>query len=224
MSLTVKNAPIKELMCGFIFSSIDFNPIYQGAYWAKIKDEFPTVQVASPVGSSISLNLIGPSPVRTLAKSKDNVSIIQYQNNAFRYNWRHTNSKDDYPRFSQIMPTAIQHFMDFKDHLQKEFNLNLELDSLEILKNNVLNLEKFQESKIGNLADNLGLDAYSFHGKNTQDDITLELEVQYKKDVNLINKGIIKIDKTDKPEDKFTKLNDFINDKFMTLFPKWEKE
>ncbi len=117
--------PITEVVCGVFFTPMpELDPVLLGGYWASIRDEFPRRELKAPLMQAapdaweFSLTQdIGP--VRTWFISRDDVFIIQVQQDRFYLNWRMRGA--GYPRFSAsdgepgLLSRFLGHFTRFSD-------------------------------------------------------------------------------------------------------------
>ncbi len=119
MTLTLKNAPLVEVVIGIDFEDIDwFQTTHFGLYWGSIGDRYPISEDQPPIGSlKIDLHEIGLPPLRrTWFISEDQSTLIQLQSNKFLLNWRRTTDVE-YPRFSILKKKFFQELMGFKEFL-----------------------------------------------------------------------------------------------------------
>ena len=127
MNLRFKNPPINELVIGTYFDP----PLYAlrsehiGLLWARLRDEFPTVQQREPLGGWAAAHetvmpigsefLIMP---RFWFISENESNLIQVQKNAFLLNWRKRES--EYPHFTEHLKPNFDKYYDVFDEFARE--------------------------------------------------------------------------------------------------------
>lgn len=102
-----ENPPVVEVVFGFGFDNQpNFSTPQMGLYWSKIRDEFPNIQIVSPLGrpgpgTKVILTDLPPAP-RYLMRRKDGKEIVQVQESWFLLNWVKTGKDDRYPRYDKL--------------------------------------------------------------------------------------------------------------------------
>ena len=128
------NPPVDETVL-----SLQFGPIVQlgaphfGLYWAKIRSEFPKVQVQPPLPSvTEQFELGSPAPpkfgVRFMAEPDlrcwfldvTGNRLLQVQRDRFIHNWRRLTGSETYPRYPSIRATMEAEWIRFCDFLASE--------------------------------------------------------------------------------------------------------
>ena len=116
MTLTLKNAPLVEVVFGIDFEEIEWlRSTHFGLYWGTIGERFPISEDHPPIGE-LKLdpqNLSLPPLRRTWFISEDQSSLLQLQNNKFLLNWRKTKGST-YPRFPNLKESFFKEFASFK--------------------------------------------------------------------------------------------------------------
>ena len=142
----LKNPPIYEVICGFVFNCIpDLDPLQIGIYWDKCRDNYPNRKLQAPLFDEPSIN-IGGFPIRAWFISEDEANLIQLQNDRFYVNWRAKDSK--YPRCSDkednkgLLSNAINEFEKFNNFSKNQFNIVPKLKRIELAKVDIIEKEK----------------------------------------------------------------------------------
>lgn len=115
----LEKSPIVEVVVGFHFDALALvSPVLAGAYWDRIRSEFPTTRVFPRVGTTPAEELISssePSKFRTWLVSEDDVYVVQIQADRFYLNWRRR--EGDYPRASKVIAKALEEIERFDEFL-----------------------------------------------------------------------------------------------------------
>ncbi|MGC9528320.1 MAG: TIGR04255 family protein [Limnospira sp.] len=124
-----ENSPLIEVVCGVVFQPIQslLTP-HIGLLWEKLKRDYPSCRELAPLTpplelyenlpSELTLELsdIPPLPRVWFVDAEGN-GIIQVQRDRFLYNWRKGNSKNSYPRYSQVFRQFTKHLSTFSQFL-----------------------------------------------------------------------------------------------------------
>src|SRR4029077_19257212 len=109
MTVEFENPPINEVAIGLFFQPVaGLRAEHVGAFWGKIREEFPIsgqhpplILPGTPSLSQLALsNEVFPLP-RFWFISTDQTGLVQLQRDAFFFNWRRRES--DYPRFKHVL-------------------------------------------------------------------------------------------------------------------------
>ena len=118
--------PINEVVISTYFNPplTDFHSEHVGLFWERIKNEFPIVQQHPPVGLDLEVASDGLFPMpRYWFISHNEVNLIQFQKNAFMYNWRRRSEEDQYPGYhAGIKPTFDKYYGVFVEFVRKEIS------------------------------------------------------------------------------------------------------
>ena len=122
-----KIPPVIEVVCGIRFKNIEqFKAPHFGLFWQKVRDKFPTLKHASPLGfrpeatDLISdTGLLFPLPRLWFINTKEN-GLIQLQNDRFLYNWRKILQEEIYPRYQSVINAFKTNLNIFKTFLEEE--------------------------------------------------------------------------------------------------------
>lgn len=131
-----ENPPVAEVAAGVQFADLEaMNPVRLGAYWSKIKDRFPKIDLQPPLnraeeefGSQAKLAastpgislLQGPPILRVWMTNDASTELIQVQKNRFVYNWR-KQKNEVYARFIEhIRPRFTEEFSRFCEFVESE--------------------------------------------------------------------------------------------------------
>lgn len=122
----LRQPPISEVVCGFIFDPIpELTPTQHGAYWVARKGDFPKHEVHGPLVDQATQEQfeisLGPPLIRTWLVSGDDTRLVQLQNDRFFTNWRRRRETDAYPRFHShdgspgLLAYALAEFVKFTE-------------------------------------------------------------------------------------------------------------
>lgn len=110
--------PVVEVACGVTFSFPEsLKTAHVGAFWEKIRNEFPTVQDAQPLAviterpgvtaaAGMNFEMLDMPPLRRAwFLSADGESLVQLQEDRFLVNWRRAagNSPSKYPTYEVVI-------------------------------------------------------------------------------------------------------------------------
>jgi len=116
--------PVVEVACGVLF----FSPqpllsAHVGAFWDRVRSEFPRVEDAPPlpsvveqlgVGTGQALEFSSVPPLRrSWMLSEDGRNLIQLQQDRFLFNWKRTADGDSYPHYSAVVEQFERHLDSF---------------------------------------------------------------------------------------------------------------
>ena len=138
MTTAFKNPPVNEVIISTYFNPPlnDFRSEHIGLFWAKVKEDFPTVKQQIPVMLSPD---IGPVPEEIFPMPRywfvasDDTRFIQLQKNAFMLNWRRRDG-NEYPRYHRsIKPAFDKYYGIFDTFIRAEVNSpNISIDACEL--------------------------------------------------------------------------------------------
>lgn len=116
--------PVYEVACGVYFSGQ--KPLltaHVGAYWQRIRKEFPNVEDAAPLQGVVEQPGVGPvidfqiSHLPQLRRawflSPNGSNLIQLQQDRFLFNWKRASDTDSYPSYAVVIEQFEQHLADF---------------------------------------------------------------------------------------------------------------
>jgi uncharacterized protein (TIGR04255 family) len=116
--------PIFEVACGVLFSAE--HPLvtaHIGAYWQKVRDQFPHAEDAAPLPNVVEQPGLGPVPVfefsnlpplrRAWFFSDDRRNLIQLQQDRFLFNWKRASDGDSYPSYAVVVEQFEKHLAGF---------------------------------------------------------------------------------------------------------------
>lgn len=139
MKIRFQNPPISELVIATYFDPPLFGlrNEHVGLFWAKVRDEFPSVQQQQPVGGPAALgftandgalqpvsNDIFPMP-RFWFVSHDQTHLIQLQKNALMFNWR--KRETDYPQYAARLKPAFDRYYTLFEEFARDEGITPEL-------------------------------------------------------------------------------------------------
>ena len=123
-----ENPPAVETLMGTHFAPIErWQAPHFGLFWARIKKEYPRVQIQPPV-----INLPPPGllptqlqspvefPLRCWFFNQDETRLIQVQSNLFLHNWRKTTQTDRYLHYDALRPHFEREWQGFRSFLDQE--------------------------------------------------------------------------------------------------------
>ncbi|WP_158934063.1 TIGR04255 family protein [Burkholderia sp. S171] len=121
-----KRPPVFEVACGVLFSTQ--NPVltaHIGAYWQRVRSNFPRVEDAAPLASVVEQQGFGAIPVFEFANvpplrrawffSADGRNLIQLQQDRFLFNWKRASDSDPYPSYPVVIEQFDKYLADFMD-------------------------------------------------------------------------------------------------------------
>ena len=131
----MKNPPINEVACGFIFDPIEFSsPFLLTDYFQdKAKEGFNSSRIVDPIIEQtvgINFQIRGPSgnalPFRIWLENPETGFLIQIQSDRFYLNWKRKTSASKYPYFCRpngIQEIAIREFEYFQNFIQRQLSI-----------------------------------------------------------------------------------------------------
>ena len=140
----LEEPPIFEVVCGVLFKPLsELDPVVLGAFWQSRRTEYPRREFKVPIAPQVPEGLLvqlGPDvgPLRTWLISKDDVFIIQVQQDRFYLNWRAR--RDDYPRFNDwdgkkgLLARFVFELTLFVQFVSRELGVKVELQGFELAK------------------------------------------------------------------------------------------
>lgn len=126
--------PVIETVLGVEFDRLEnWGVPFFGLFWATVRDRFPKYAVKPPLDSQIEgfdkpkpltgprLQFLTEPEVRCWFIDTDDRALIQVQNNRFTYNWRKTDTSDEYPHYNDnIRPAFESTWHDFVEFVQAQ--------------------------------------------------------------------------------------------------------
>src|SRR5690242_19629823 len=121
-----ESPPVSEVVIGLVFQPlVSFRVVHFGLIWEKLREEFPIIEHASPLGFEQALM---SSPVTAwplfvprvwfVTRSQDR--LIQLQNDRFYVNWRSRAEGAPYPRYEAMIQMYEQCLAVVSDVLKQE--------------------------------------------------------------------------------------------------------
>ncbi len=117
MTIRFQNPPVDEVIIGAYFDPplTALRSEHIGLLWARLREEFPTVEQRPPINSAVQSqeNILTldiefmPMP-RYWFVSEDGVTLIQVQKDAFLLNWRRRNS--EYPHCAENLKPGFDRY------------------------------------------------------------------------------------------------------------------
>ena len=127
MDVAFDNPPITEVVIATYFNPplVEFQSQHVGLFWGQIKDEFPVARQQFPLG--VGGNVVGPDEPFPMPRywfiTKDDVSVMQIEKDAFLFNWRRRDNKQ-YPGFSEEVKLAFDRLYGrFEAFLRREVGI-----------------------------------------------------------------------------------------------------
>ena len=129
-----KNPPVIEVAYGVAFNALErLRAPHTGLFWSMIRDEFPKVTHAAPVGPIPTEIDFGTLPLpRIWYISKDENFLVQLQSNRFLFNWRIIRPDDEYPRFEVVQSGFQKNFALFEEFIDSAGLGELDLQTYEL--------------------------------------------------------------------------------------------
>ena len=145
-----RQAPVIEVVYGVAFAPLTLMKApHTGLFWSAIRDSFPKVQHAAPVGPMPREFDIGNPPLpRIWFVSEDDNYLVQVQNNRFLFNWRVVRPSDVYPRFEVVQDGFKRNFALFEEFVKSASLGELELTNYELTYVNHIERKKGKLKKL----------------------------------------------------------------------------
>ena len=125
MPITFDEPPLNEVSLGRTFlPRPDFLVPHYGAFWERIRADFPKVEHAAPIltqgegGEFIDQGQFWLPRVWFVAS--DSTRLLQLQQNRFHYNWRQTPALRHYIRFPAIQEVAVRLWAEFSTFIEQQ--------------------------------------------------------------------------------------------------------
>lgn len=123
MAITFDIPPLVEVALGRTFlPRPDFLVPHFGAFWERVKSEFPSVAHAPPIGvpgESVVVSDDGVWLPRVWLISADNSRLVQIQQDRLHFNWRKTEEAPEYVRFPAIQRKALDIWASFDSFIRE---------------------------------------------------------------------------------------------------------
>jgi len=128
-----ENPPVIEVVCGIVFEAIKgFRAHHLGLFWQMVRDEFPDCEHAIRLGfPKEQLDLANYLP-RVWFISEDKHRLIQLQDNRLLFNWRKTETGEDYPHYIIIIKAFSDYLGIFQKFLKEKALGTLNPESCEL--------------------------------------------------------------------------------------------
>jgi uncharacterized protein (TIGR04255 family) len=131
MSTPVKydSPPVVEVVCGVMFSGTPVQTMHIGAYWDRIRTEFPKVEDAAPLSPIVEedgqpMTFIEwstlPPARRAWLYNADGSHLLQIQADRFLFNWKHTLGATGYPSYNVVFAEFEKHLQAFIDFMRND--------------------------------------------------------------------------------------------------------
>jgi uncharacterized protein (TIGR04255 family) len=139
--------PVVETYLGVQFSPlVKFSIPHFGLYWAKIRDDYPTFEVQSPLSSAFEqfgarqlvqpkfgIELMRTPEVRCWFIEKSGTMLNQVQRDRFVHNWRRQKPEDAYVHYDRIKPSFIKEWQKFCNFLDESNLGSPEINQCEMM-------------------------------------------------------------------------------------------
>ncbi|MCO5144396.1 MAG: TIGR04255 family protein [Oligoflexia bacterium] len=127
------NPPINEVVFGVTFKNSLIKTVDFGLFYQKIKSHFPLYSDQPPVllkPPAAQVQFLLP---RVWFENEDKTRLVQLQQDKFFFNWRQLNPPTaTYPNFEKLFSEFELHFKTLQAWWSDNFNVMLELKSLEL--------------------------------------------------------------------------------------------
>jgi uncharacterized protein (TIGR04255 family) len=125
------NPPVVEVVLGVRFDARGkFKIAHIGAFWATLRNTFPTVEDAPPLIRG-EPNLQAGIPPRTWLVTSDGGVLIQIQSDWFLLNWKKSNDSQPYPSYEVVKREFDGRFAEFLRFLEGE-RINISYSEFEL--------------------------------------------------------------------------------------------
>lgn len=141
MGITFDAPPMAEVSLGCIFlPRPDFLVPHFGAFWERIRHEFPDIAHAAPIvniedGARVDDIFLLP---RIWYVSGDKARLVQLQQNRFHFNWRKTDDEATYVRFPAVQAEAIRLWDSFGRYVREATGSEVEPLAHELTYTNIV--------------------------------------------------------------------------------------
>jgi uncharacterized protein (TIGR04255 family) len=128
------NPPVVEVVCGVMFSGTPVQTAHIGAYWDRIRAEFPKVEDAAPLSPIVEEDgqpvtffewTTLPPARRAWLYNTDGSHLLQIQEDRFLFNWKHTQGVTAYPSFKIVVAEFEKHLHGFNVFMRDVCGINL---------------------------------------------------------------------------------------------------
>jgi uncharacterized protein (TIGR04255 family) len=132
-----KNPPVVEVVIGASLAPIGkLSSIHYGAFWEKVKKEYPFTEDNVPLANETSLGQVEmlqmPPLRRVFLIHTDRTYLMQIQPDRFVHNWRKNKDSDQYPNFEAAREKFLRGWNLFKEFLKDASLGEIELRSYEV--------------------------------------------------------------------------------------------
>lgn len=117
------NPPVVEVVCGVMFANSVVQAAHIGAFWDRIRSEFPTVEEVPPLSAIIEEQgqsnaefeawALLPPARRAWLLNADGSNLIQIQADRFLFNWKHILGTKNYPSYQVVITEFERHLQAF---------------------------------------------------------------------------------------------------------------
>jgi len=140
----MKNPPINEVVCGFIFDPFDIPSPFLLTDYVQEKSQygFVSAKIVDPIieqTAGINFQIRGTSgnalPFRIMIENPETGFLIQIQGDRFYLNWKRQTTTSDYPYFCRphgIQEIAIREFEYFQEYVQRKFSIKLNCNRIDL--------------------------------------------------------------------------------------------
>jgi len=119
-----KRPPVDEVVCSIQFAPLETWKIaHVGAFWERIKGEFPKCEHAPPLdvaGPENNDPATGLPLPRVWLISQDETQLVQLQRNRFIYNWRKRPSGGPYIGYEAIRDVFLRNLFRYRDFFHEQ--------------------------------------------------------------------------------------------------------
>ena len=119
-----ENPPAVETLMGVHFPPIaDWKSPYFGLFWARVKKEYPKIEMQPPI-MQLPADLIAGQPPWEFARcwffNQNQTRLIQVQKNLFLHNWRKVAPGEKYLHYDDLRPHFEREWEGFRQFLEQE--------------------------------------------------------------------------------------------------------
>lgn len=136
----LRNPPIEEVVCGFIFEATPLDILDIGVYAEERRRDYPARELLPPITDNTQIRIeLNPITVRTRLKNEAGDRILQLQPDRLYVNWKR--GPIEYPRFSSpsgLKAHALREFEQYSNFIRERSEEAPELSRLELTKVDLL--------------------------------------------------------------------------------------
>jgi len=135
MAVRLKEPPIVEVVCGFLFPSLPIDALLIGKYWAARAKDYPRKALQPALAEQPLILFEGVAPLRGWLIDARDEYVLQLQHDRVYLNWRKRGNA--YPHFSGdkgVLRRALEEYDRFSEFSKEDVNAVPIATSIEVQK------------------------------------------------------------------------------------------